>query len=246
MANVGKNIRLLRKQRQMTQDDLAERLYVSRQTVSNYETGKSNPDIDMLVRIAEVLQTDVKILIFGLPVSPSRKKEVRKLLLGAVLLAVLAFLFFWLTPLEMTWRKNRFDLGPAFAMQMLLRPAVYLTGGFTVMQGISLLWGIRRRPEKAFVRAHQGVVAFLTVYLLLTVPYCVMRLYVSWQMTRVSDFSTIPYFLPVFWQDAALWVWAKLLAHGSFPFFLIGFVLWNGKGERPETASDSKVDNPGG
>lgn len=75
MANVGKNIRLLRKQRQMAQDDLAERLYVSRQTVSNYETGKSNPDIDMLVRIAEVLQTDVKILIFGLPVSPSRKKK---------------------------------------------------------------------------------------------------------------------------------------------------------------------------
>lgn len=42
MANVGKNIRLIRKQKNMTQDTLAELLYVSRQTVSNYETGVSH------------------------------------------------------------------------------------------------------------------------------------------------------------------------------------------------------------
>ena len=46
MADVGKNIRKFRTKRHMTQDDLAERLFVSRQTVSNYETGKSNPDLD--------------------------------------------------------------------------------------------------------------------------------------------------------------------------------------------------------
>ena len=53
MADVGKNIRHLRIQKHMTQDELAERLFVSRQTVSHYETGKSNPDIDMLLKIAE-------------------------------------------------------------------------------------------------------------------------------------------------------------------------------------------------
>ena len=41
MANVGKQIKKLRMARSMTQDDLAERLFVSRQTVSNYETGVS-------------------------------------------------------------------------------------------------------------------------------------------------------------------------------------------------------------
>lgn len=41
MANVGKNIRRLRTQKHMTQDELAEKLFVSRQTVSNYETGVS-------------------------------------------------------------------------------------------------------------------------------------------------------------------------------------------------------------
>ena len=53
MANVGKNIRRLRNEKRMTQDELAEKLFVSRQTISNYETGKSNPNIDMLLKIAE-------------------------------------------------------------------------------------------------------------------------------------------------------------------------------------------------
>ncbi|MGI6001911.1 MAG: helix-turn-helix transcriptional regulator [Candidatus Merdisoma sp.] len=41
MANVGKNIRRLRNEKRMTQDELAEKLFVSRQTISNYETGVS-------------------------------------------------------------------------------------------------------------------------------------------------------------------------------------------------------------
>ena len=41
MANVGKNIRILRTKNGMTQDELAEKLFVSRQTVSNYENGVS-------------------------------------------------------------------------------------------------------------------------------------------------------------------------------------------------------------
>lgn len=41
MAAVGKHIRALRTERGMTQEDLAEKLYVTRQTVSNWENGVS-------------------------------------------------------------------------------------------------------------------------------------------------------------------------------------------------------------
>ena len=41
MRDIGKNIKTLRIRRGMTQDELAEALYVTRQTVSNYETGGS-------------------------------------------------------------------------------------------------------------------------------------------------------------------------------------------------------------
>lgn len=49
MRDIGKNIKALRKKKGMTQEALAEALFVTRQTVSNYETGRSRPDLDMLV-----------------------------------------------------------------------------------------------------------------------------------------------------------------------------------------------------
>ena len=55
MAEVGKNIKKIRKEKNLTQDDLAERLYCTRQTISNYENGKSEPNIALLVEIEKVL-----------------------------------------------------------------------------------------------------------------------------------------------------------------------------------------------
>ena len=69
MANIGKNIKLFRTGKNMTQEAFAEQLFVSRQTVSNYENNKSNPDIDMLMKMAEVLVNDArKDLIVNYPV----------------------------------------------------------------------------------------------------------------------------------------------------------------------------------
>ena len=65
MRDIGKNIKRLRLQQELTQDELAERLFVTRQTVSNYETGKSKPDVEMLVKISEVFGVDVQQLIHG-------------------------------------------------------------------------------------------------------------------------------------------------------------------------------------
>ena len=80
MAKVGKNIRLQRTKQGISQETLAEQLYVSRQTVSNYETGKSYPDIDMLVKIAEVLKVDISVLIYGEAVLKQRPVFDRKYL----------------------------------------------------------------------------------------------------------------------------------------------------------------------
>ena len=49
MANISKNIKQIRIKNNMTQEELAEALFVTRQTISNYETGKSNPDVDTII-----------------------------------------------------------------------------------------------------------------------------------------------------------------------------------------------------
>ena len=67
MRDIGKNIKLLRQQKNMTQDELAEALFVTRQTVSNYETGRSRPDVEMLLKIAEVLNADANTVLYGPP-----------------------------------------------------------------------------------------------------------------------------------------------------------------------------------
>ena len=62
---IGKHIKQYREQRDMTQEALAERLSVTRQAVSNWECGKTQPDIETLHRIADVLDISVEELIYG-------------------------------------------------------------------------------------------------------------------------------------------------------------------------------------
>lgn len=60
---LGDNIRNLRKAKGLSQDELAVKLNVVRQTISKWEKGLSVPDSEMLVNIAEALETSVNVLL---------------------------------------------------------------------------------------------------------------------------------------------------------------------------------------
>ncbi|MBP3656820.1 MAG: helix-turn-helix transcriptional regulator [Clostridia bacterium] len=62
---LGKHIRQLRQEAQLSQEALAERVYVSRQTISNWENEKSYPDVNSLVLLSEVFQVSLDKLIKG-------------------------------------------------------------------------------------------------------------------------------------------------------------------------------------
>ena len=53
----------LRKQKKLSQEELAAALQVSRQAVSKWENGVSNPDTENLIRLAEIFEVDVNVLI---------------------------------------------------------------------------------------------------------------------------------------------------------------------------------------
>lgn len=65
MSKVAKNLKKFRVVKNMTQDQLAEKLFVSRQTVSGWENDRTQPDVDTLCRISEVLEVPVEDLIYG-------------------------------------------------------------------------------------------------------------------------------------------------------------------------------------
>ena len=57
------NLRLKRKERGLSQEELASRLHVVRQTVSKWEKGMSVPDSEQLIKIAVILETTVSELL---------------------------------------------------------------------------------------------------------------------------------------------------------------------------------------
>ena len=59
------NIKAFRQKKGMTQEELASRLHVVRQTVSKWEKGLSVPDAELLIRLAEVLEVSVAQLLGG-------------------------------------------------------------------------------------------------------------------------------------------------------------------------------------
>lgn len=68
------NIKSLRKNKGYTQEELAARINVVRQTVSKWEKGLSVPDAEALQRLADVLEVDVKELL-GAPIASEQKND---------------------------------------------------------------------------------------------------------------------------------------------------------------------------
>lgn len=60
---LNENIKAIRKSKGLSQEELAVKLKVVRQTVSKWEQGLSVPDADMLLALAEVLETPVSTLL---------------------------------------------------------------------------------------------------------------------------------------------------------------------------------------
>ena len=56
-------IRDLREDRDLRQSDLAEAVGIDQRTISNYETGKSNPDSDALIRLADFFNVSIDYLV---------------------------------------------------------------------------------------------------------------------------------------------------------------------------------------
>ena len=104
MAKIGRNIREQRMKKGLSQEELAEKLYVTRQTISNYETGKSNPDVEMLARIAEELDIDIQLLIYG----ETKKRDMKQIRTAAASLVVilLLYVYFQKLPGMRRWRPG--------------------------------------------------------------------------------------------------------------------------------------------
>ena len=90
--NVGNNIKKYRMKCHLSQEQLAQQLFVTRQTISNYETGKSEPDLQTLTQLAQIFGCGLEELIEGKTTKPDLKRDI----LGLFILIIVGFSLFCL------------------------------------------------------------------------------------------------------------------------------------------------------
>jgi transcriptional regulator with XRE-family HTH domain len=78
---IGSFLKELRKEKRLTQEQLAEKLNVSGRTVSRWETGSNMPDISLLVELAEFYEVSIPEIIDGERKSEKMDKETKEAVL---------------------------------------------------------------------------------------------------------------------------------------------------------------------
>ena len=78
---IGEFLKQLRKEKGLTQEQLAEHFFVSSRTVSRWETGSNMPDLDMLIELADFYDVDIREIIEGERKSENMNEELKETVL---------------------------------------------------------------------------------------------------------------------------------------------------------------------
>ncbi len=120
---IGERIAQLRREQKLSQEEVAEALFVSRQAVSKWENDQSSPDTENLIALSKLLGVDVEYLATGNaqleqpePPPVPRKKKVGFLYFLLIALLCTSILFFAL------WQKEKSDMSK---MEELIRTSAY-------------------------------------------------------------------------------------------------------------------------
>lgn len=213
---VGKNIAKLRKERGLSQEQLAGELHVTRQAVSNWETGRSQPDLETLETLAGIFQTDILVVIYG-QLPPKEDEEIRAaerkrhLRLTAILgiCAVAGYLITAMISGRLyIIRRTTYNSMPYIIFNSFVRPVIYIPAGMALMHGLNL-FGTVRIPSADMKRR-------LLVWGVLMIPLYVAVL--LWIYGFMGPAALVP-----------MWMWK--LPESMFPvvlYFIIGMLLYLG------------------
>lgn len=104
--NIGIKLKERRKENNITQEQIADMVHVSRQTISNWENGKSYPDIESLLLLGDIYNVSLDELIKG--DVEFMKKEVEKNVVKNYVYMMTLFGLLWLFSLGLISRVNEY------------------------------------------------------------------------------------------------------------------------------------------
>ena len=217
MRDIGKNIKQVRESKQLTQDDLAAKLFVSRQTISNYETGRTRPDIETLIKLSSVLDIDIHVLIYGPPNALTRTKILKRLLLSAICIVVLLLGNYHFAEWAEYLKQMKYNVIPTFILNIIYRPVMFSIIGYIMMLSVSTFYQFAPIKERSARIIKALIIILVVIYVFIVGPFLLSAL--------------IPFKLPTLWSKAAYMILGALPSQSS-PFslysiaFLIGVLFW--------------------
>ena len=81
IVKTGRFLQELRKEKRLTQEQLAEQMGVARRTVSRWETGSNMPDLDVLLELSDLYEVDLREILSGERKSEQMNKELKETVL---------------------------------------------------------------------------------------------------------------------------------------------------------------------
>ncbi len=176
MRDIGKNIRYARIRKKMTQDELAEKLFVTRQTVSNYENGKSRPDIEILISVSKILEVELEELLYGGEEHPERKRERIKLVIAACIGVSIFIMILAFSPILHELFKYKYIIWPIWVIDFLIVPALMGLLGWIVMQAGNVFLNLKKPNFKLKKYVHIVLVAVCCIAALLAIAVIIIAI----------------------------------------------------------------------
>ena len=81
LIKIGKFLQELRREKGLTQEQLAEKTGVARRTVSRWETGSNMPDMDILIELSDLYSVDLREILSGERKSEQMNEELKETVL---------------------------------------------------------------------------------------------------------------------------------------------------------------------
>lgn len=181
--NIGDMILKLRKEKGLSQEEVAEKLNVTRQTVSKWETGESKPDFDKIIPLCDLFSITTEELLRGKKLEEVKeekipKKDIKKE--RAKVLSICTFLYF----LSISWI--------IFMESLDIIESEYVVCGFLLICAAStsiLIYHFvstkkerekeeRKKDEKE--KEIDGIIALIFTFLYLYLSFTTMMWHITW------------------------------------------------------------------
>lgn len=185
MRDIGKNIRDLRVQKGMSQEELAGSLFVTRQTISNYENGKTRPDVEMIMKIAEIFGTDANAVLYGPPVPEEKRTVRRRVIISSAMLLTLAVAAIVLYPISMDIQRRYYIVLLRYLLKVLLIPLLAAVLGWWIVNAAMMLLKIKQLNESQMKKMKWILFILLVFCVILNLPNIIILFQAVFHITEV-------------------------------------------------------------